>query len=156
MYINIMGMNRLILENKEFIESEIRSYLENNQEAKFIHRLQVILLFAAKEEESCDSLGAMFGNSPRSISNWIKKVNETGDIESLRGRPPSGRPTRLTKGQKAELAMVLRESPEKHGIQGSRWSGRCLSLYVNRRYGVILKERSCQRLFRDLCQINRI
>lgn len=149
-------MNRLVLENKDFIESEIRSYLENNQEAKFIHRLQVILLFAANEEESCDSLGELFGNSPRSISNWIKKVNETGNIESLRSKPSPGRPPRLSKGQKSDLVKVLRESPGKHGIHGKRWSGKLLSTYISRRFGITLKDRSCQRLFRELCQINRI
>ena len=64
-------MKRLVLENRNSIVHQIREYLENNSEAKYIHRLQVILLFADSEDKSCDTLGALFGNSPRSISNWI-------------------------------------------------------------------------------------
>jgi len=67
-------MKRLVIENQNSIVSQIHAYLEKNSEAKFIHRLQVILLFAGSEKESCDSLGFLFGNSPRSISNWINDL----------------------------------------------------------------------------------
>jgi transposase len=143
-------MKRLVLENKEGIVNQINSYLERNSEAKFIHRLQVILLFANKDDESCDSLGALFGNSPRSISTWIKKVNQTGKIDSLRSKSQSGRPTRLTKVQKDELKAVIQELPAKFGVQGKRWNGKNLSLYINKHYGTHLNVRSCQRLFHDL------
>jgi len=152
---NLYNMNRLKLENREGIVEQIRCYLENNQEAKFIHRLQVLQLFACKEDESCDSLGALFDNSPRSISNWIKKVNQTGDIESLRSKPIEGRPPRLTKKQMAEIQTVLQETPEKWGMEGRHWNGRLLSSHISRRYGIILKVRSCQRLLLKLCQDNR-
>jgi len=93
-------MKRLVLKNKDSVVNQIRCYLEKNSEAKFIHRLQVILMFAEDEDKSCDSLGVMFGHSPRSISNWVKKVNQTDDIESLRSKIISGRPSRLTESQK--------------------------------------------------------
>ena len=66
-------MKRLTLNNAEGIANTIRIYFEKNEEAKFIHRLHGILLFASKEDESCDSIGVLYGNSPRSISNWIKR-----------------------------------------------------------------------------------
>ena len=139
-------MKRLVLEDKDSILNQIRCYLENDPEAKFIHRLQVILLFASREEESCDSLGSMFGNSPRSISNWIKRVNHTGNIESLRSKPGSGRPSRLTQEQKNEIRTVLQQLPEEHGIQGKSWNGRNLSSFISQRYGIILQIRACQRI----------
>ena len=139
-------MNRLVLEDKDGIVNQIHSYFENEPEAKFIHRLQVVLLFASRENESCDSLGSMFGHSPRSISNWIKKVNQTGNIESLRSKTPSGRPSRLTQAQKDEIRDVLQQLPEKHGIQGRSWNGKNLSRFISQRYGITLEIRSCQRL----------
>jgi len=137
-------MKRLVLKDKDCIANQIRSYLENDPEAKFIHRLQVILLFASKKDANCDSLGLMFGNSPRSISNWIKRVNQSGNIESLRSKPQSGRPSRLTKEQKDELRTVLQKLPEEQGIQGRVWNGKNLSLYISQRYGILLQVRSCQ------------
>lgn len=62
-------MKRLSINNKALIISMIQDYFQRNEEAKFIHRLHGILLFASKETESCDSIGALFGNSPRTISN---------------------------------------------------------------------------------------
>jgi len=147
-------MKRLVIENKNSIVHQIRCYLENNSEAKFIHRLQVILLFADSEDHSCDSLGALFENSPRSISNWIKKVNQTGDIESLRSITPSGRPTRLSEVQKEEIKIVLQALPEKQGMQGRQWNGRNLSSYISQHYGIALQVRSCQRLIHELTAIN--
>ena len=146
-------MKRLILENKNSIVHQIRGYLEHNSDAKFIHRLQVVLLFADSDDKSCDSLGAFFGNSPRSVSNWIKRVNQTGDIESLRSKPSSGRPARLSKRQKEEIKMVLQELPEKRGVQCRRWNGSNLSLFISQQYGVLLKVRACQRLFCELTAI---
>ena len=143
-------MKRLVLENKNDILGHIRSYLENNSEAKYIHRLQVILMYADSENNSCDSIGAIFGNSPRSISNWIKRVNQTGKVESLRSKTSSGRPTRLTTPQKEEIKKILQTLPEKQGIQGKKWKGMNLSSYISQRYGIELNVRSCQRLINEL------
>jgi transposase len=143
-------MKRLVIEKKEGITFEIQRYFENNEEARFIHRLHGVLLFANKEDESCDSIGALFGNSPRTVSNWIRKVNETGDIESLRSKPQSGRPPRLNQIQKEELKEVLQKSPEKSGMPCNLWDGKSLSAYIEEHYGIGLKVRACQRLFHEL------
>jgi transposase len=144
-------MKRLELENKTSIMTQIRSYLERNSESKFIHRLQIILLFGEREKETCESLGALFGNSPRSISNWIKKLNQTGVIESLRCNHEIGRPSRLTQAQKHELMIILQEKPEMQGESGKRWNGMNLSRFISRRYGVVLNVRACQLFLRELC-----
>jgi transposase len=144
-------MKRLEIENKGSIIAQIRNYLERNSESKFIHRLQVLLLLADTEKETCNSLGALFGNSPRTISNWVKKLNKTGNIESLRSKPLHGRPSRLSKEQKNVIKAALQELPEKHGAFGKQWNGKNLSLYINRRFGITLRVRSCQRL---LCEFD--
>ena len=143
-------MKRLVLDNKTDVVNQIRNYLEMSAEAKFIHRLQAILLFADTENGSCDGVGALFGNSPRSVSNWVKRINRTGTIESLRSKPQSGRPTRLSQAQKDEIKTALRDLPEKRGIPGRRWNGKILSSYISLHYGVELEIRSCQRLLNEL------
>jgi len=143
-------MKRLVLKNRNEIISQIRIYLEKNSEAKFIHRLQVLLMYADSGEKSCDSLGALFGNSPRSISNWVKRVNQTGNIDSLRSKQSSGRPSRLTSSQKEEIKKVLQEHPVKRGMQGKQWNGKNLSSYIGQHYDIVLNVRSCQRLILKL------
>jgi transposase len=143
-------MKRLVINDKDGIKERIQRYFTGNEEAGFIHRLHGVLLFAEKEDESCDSIGALFGNSPRTVSNWIKRINGTGDIESLRGKKQSGRPPRLSEKQRQELKMILQESPEKHGIARNIRDGKSLSAYIERHYAIVMKTRTCQRLFRQL------
>ena len=143
-------MKRLEIKNREGIKEKIQSYFAGNEEAKFIHRLHGVLLFSEKEDESCDSIGALFGNSPRTVSNWIKRLNKTGDIESLRSKKQSGRPPRLSEEQRQELKVVIQDPPEKHGIAINIWDGKSLSAYIARQYGIVMKTRTCQRLFHQL------
>jgi transposase len=153
LYQNVIGYISLIfvhIAEKEGIKEKIQVYFSGNEEAKFIHRLHGILLFLEKEDESCDSIGALFGNSPRTVSNWIRRINETGDIESLRSKKQPGRPPRLSEEQRGELKVVLQEPPEKHGIAINIWDGKSLSAYIAKRYNIVMKTRTCQRLFRQL------
>jgi len=143
-------MKRLSIKNKEEIKSKIQGYFLKNEEAKFIHRLHGVLLFLEKENESCDSIGALFGNSPRTVSNWVNRVNETGNIESLRSKKQPGRPSRLSEEQRQELKKVIQEAPEKHGIPINIWDGKSLSYYIEKQYNIVMKTRTCQRLFRQL------
>ena len=143
-------MKRLVINNKEEIKAQIQGYFSCNEDAKFIHRLHGILLFAEKEDESCDSIGALFGNSARTVSNWIKRLNETGNIESLRSQKQPGRPPRLSEEQRLELKSVIQDPPENQGIAANIWDGKSLSFYIEKQYHIVMKTRTCQRLFRQL------
>ena len=143
-------MRRLEIKNKELIQIKIQKYFEKSTESRFVHRLHGILLFIKSEDESCDSIGKLFGNSPRSISNWINKLNESGDLESLRDVKRLGRPPRLNSSQEAELKLILQQPPENSGMTSNIWDGKTLSAYIEMRYGIILQVRACQRLFHKL------
>ena len=143
-------MKRLIINGQESVKKQIQLYFAGNDEAKYIHRLHTILLYTEREEASCNSTGLLLGHSPRTISNWIRRINETGDIESLRSKKQSGRPTRLSEKQRQELVAVIGESPEKHGISGEKWNGKRLSAYIGEHYGIIMRTRTCHRLFHQL------
>jgi hypothetical protein len=122
-------MKRLVIKDREGIKDKIQSYFTGNEEAKFIHRLHGVLLFSVKEDESCDSIGALFGNSPRTVSNWIKRINETGDIESLRSKKQSGRPPPFIGRAKAGI---------KSGITGASGTTRHCDKYMGRQKFVCL------------------
>jgi len=143
-------MRRLEIKDKERIKAEIQKYFEKNTESRFIHKLHGIILFIDHEDESCDSIGKLFGNSSRTVSNWINKLNESGDLESLRDVKRSGRPPRLNPSQEAELKLILQQPPENSGMTSNIWDGKTLSAYIEIRYGIILQVRACQRLFHKL------
>ncbi|MDZ7935130.1 MAG: winged helix-turn-helix domain-containing protein [Emticicia sp.] len=143
-------MQRLEIQNKLEIQGLIKDYFKNNDEARFVHRLHGILLVLENDDTTCDSIGNMFGNSPRTISNWIKKVNTTGTLESLRDDKKPGRTSRLNSLQLEELKKVLQKNPEESGVASNIWDGKSLSWYIETNYQITLKVRRCQELFHEL------
>lgn len=143
-------MQKLELESADEIRKMILSYFNKNEEAKFIHRLHGILLKLENQDNTCDTIGRMFGQSPRSISNWIKKVNDAKSIEVLRDSKKSGRTPQLDDTQMSQIKEVLQKEPELSGITASIWDGKSLSFYIQKTYSIELGVRQCQRLFHQL------
>jgi len=83
----------------------------------------------------------MFGNPPRTISNWVKKVDETGDLNSLCTKPRSGRLPELNVQQTQETRQALCEPPEKNGVMTNIWNGKSPSWYIKNKY--VLNEYPC-------------
>ena len=143
-------MQRLELQSSDKIREMILSYFNKNEEAKFIHRLHGLLLKIEEPEATCDRIASLFGQSPRSVSNWIKKVNEAGTIEVLRENKRPGRNKKLTADELGEIKEILVKEPELSGISANIWDGKSLSHYIETKYSVKLGVRQCQRLFREL------
>ena len=49
-----------------------------------------------------------------------------------------------------EIGIALRASPEDYGLAGHLWDGNSLSEFISEKFGVNLKIRQCQRIFRQL------
>lgn len=143
-------MQRLEIENKAKVQGLIKDYFKNNNEARFVHRLHGILLVLENDDSTCDSIGNMFGNSPRTVSNWIKKVNSTGTLDSLRDEKKAGRTSRLSSIQMADIKIALQKNPEESGVSSNIWDGKSLSWFIETKFQIVLKVRRCQELFHEL------
>ncbi len=139
-------MNKTIFKDRNIIKSRIEDYLTQNAETRFLHRLQILHYLAVHEDQSCITAGEIFNASPRAILNWLKKVNETGDLESIRDRPGSGRKTKLNEHQINQIRKVLQRQPAKAGLKEVKWDGNTLSKYITEKMGITLQDRQCQRL----------
>lgn len=142
-------MQKLVIKNPESIKREIHNYLKS-PDGRFIHRLHGILLILESPTYNCDHVGVLFGNSPRTISNWIHKINETGNIDSLIDAPRTGRKSRLTHDQENQIQKALLSPPEQAGIDANQWDGKTLSYFVQQKFNKDLKVRQCQRLMKKL------
>ncbi len=143
-------MQKLKIENKSQIEEQIRTYLHQSDEAKFVHRLHGMLLLLSDEKNNCANVAALFGNSPRSIANWVHSINACGSINALRDKDKPGRTPRLNEEQLEHLRNILQEHPTKVGVSANIWDGKSLSHYIEFKYSITLQVRQCQRLFRKL------
>jgi transposase len=143
-------MQTLEIKNQEAIKLKIQEYLKTSHEAKYVHRLHVILLKIDRKEAACDSIAKLFGNSGRTISNWINNVNKTGDIEVLRDSTKPGRKNRLDDSQLAIIKDVLQKDPQESTITANIWDGKSLAHYIKKTFNIELGVRQCQRLFKKL------
>ena len=143
-------MQILELKSAEEIKEKIQKYFRKNEEAKFIHRLHGVLLKIDNKDDACETIAKLFGQSSRTISNWINKVNETGDIEVLRDKIKPGRNTKLNDEQCLLIKNALQKPPEFSGISANIWDGKSLSFYIEKEFKIVLGVRQCQRLFKKL------
>lgn len=140
-------MKALELRLADELKRSIQDYFNKNEEARFIHRLHGILLKIDQKDVACSTIADLFGQSPRTISNWINKVNEAGSIEVLRDVKKPGRNPRLSENQLVLIKEALQKEPEKSGIWANIWDGKSLSYYIEKEFQITLGVRQCQRLF---------
>lgn len=126
------------------LQDEIR----RSDESRYDHRLHGVLLVA--HGISCREAAHVLGDAPRTVENWIHRFEKDGLAGLTEGDRP-GRPSRLSPAQIADVEVALRQTPGDSGVKGGGvWDGKTLSRYLEQKFGVGLKARQCQRLFRQL------
>ncbi len=98
---------------------------------------------------TCPEVAARFGDSVRAVQMWVNRFEEEG-FAGLAEADRPGRPPRLNEKQLKEVERVLRLSPKAAGMEVNLWDGKTLSAFIQKRFGVALQVRQCQRLFRQL------
>lgn len=139
-------MKTIEILNKDAIKTYLDDYLNQSAESRYLKRLQILSYLIENEEASCNSVAKLFNVSPKAVQNWVNKINQTGNIQSLRDQPGKGRKTRLTKNQLALIEKAVKISPEKAGLKAKQWNGTLLAEYITEKLGVELKIRQCQRM----------
>jgi len=140
-------MKPLIVPDKEEMILALRAEIRRSEQARYDHRLHGVLLVA--EGLTCPAVAQLLGDAPRAVEYWVHRFDEHGFAGLLNGER-CGRPSRLTSPQLAIVQTALRQPPSAAGLSGGLWDGKTLSAFLGRRFGVKLKVRQCQRLFRQL------
>jgi transposase len=143
-------MQKLQINQPKKIERQIDEFINSDPEGKFIFRLCTLKMFLQDPGCTAESLGKLMKLSPRSVANWIHSINAGGDIEVLRDREKTGRRNRLNEGQLELLKGCLQKHPSESGVDANIWDGKALSHFIERKFGVVLQVRQCQRLFSKL------
>lgn len=134
-------------DNKDAIIFDIRSALSSCEDAKFYHRLDLVML--AINGMPIKEIGCLYNEPAKTISTWTKKVAESG-VDSLKSASHPGRPSSLTEIQIKQLDTDLQKSPEDFGYDLYNWDGLVLSRHLKDHYNVSLKVRQCQRIMHQL------
>jgi transposase len=99
-------------------------------------RLEAGRLLLAGELSQAE-IARQVGVSARSVSGWAKRLRESNnDPEALRSRPKSGRPSRLTEAQWAEVLDLLGQGAIRAGFSTERWTLDRVRSLIRQRFGV--------------------
>lgn len=139
-------MRKTEIKHKDVFQTYLDEYLNRDAESRYMKRLQIVDYLLHNEGASCNAAAKLFNVSPKAVQIWVNKINETGDLESLRDQPGKGRKTRMTTAQQAQIEKALRTSPKKAGLKGKEWNGAILVEYIQQKIGIELKIRQCQRI----------
>ena len=137
----------LQIKNVELVKKDINHYFTVNEDARFVRRLDIIALIC--NEHPIDYVSNLYNINPTTVQRWIHRLNDSG-FEGLKDKPGRGRRSLLSESDCHQLKIDLENPPETFGYQQSRWDGKLLSHHLNVSYGVQIKVRQCQNLFKQL------
>jgi transposase len=85
----------------------------------------------------------------QTLPDWVRRFNAEG-AAGLLDRKLGGRPSKLTAGQKTELAAIAKAGPDRKETGLVRWRRVDLKAVIEDRFGVVYNERSVSRLLHEL------
>ena len=141
------GMRPLRIADSAAMVLGLQDEIRRSEESRYDHRLHGVLLVA--QGMTCPEVAKLLGDAPRTVEYWVRGFEEEG-LAGLRQGERAGRPRRLSEKQLQQVNAALRQMPRALGLGGNLWDGKTLAAWIERRYGISLGVRQCQRLFRQL------
>ena len=136
---------RIFKSDKQQLINEGRRIVTLSDDAKYLRKVTIVNLML--NGATASSLSACCGETPRTLTSWMKAVDEHG-FEALRAKKQTGRPCKLSSEQKEKIKDAILSDPNVYGY--NIWDGPSLSDYIHKAYSVTLGVRQCQRLFHEL------
>lgn len=111
---------------------------------KRIHALLYIL-----EGRAIAEVATLLGLSEQTVRNYVKYFILQG-LDSLVYKRPPGRPAKLTKNQRKELAKLIEEGPEKAGYDCGCWTTVLIQDLIQQRFGVTYNPHYVAELLKNM------
>ena len=140
-------MKALTISDREEMILALQEEIRRSPDARYDHRLHGVLLVA--EGMSCRKVAETLGDSHGTVANWVGRFEKHG-FAGLSDQEGRGRRSRLGQTEMKQVETALRKSPAHYGLPAQLWDGPLLSSFLEKRFGIVLRARQCQRLFRRL------
>lgn len=112
-----------------------------------LERLAGILAFA-DGVSACD-LAKAYRVTIETVKSWIYKYLCCG-VKGLSNKKRPGRPAKLTKKQRKELAKIIEGGPEKAGFPGNCWRSPMIQFLIQERWGIIYNVNYLSELLKNM------
>lgn len=117
---------------KQMIEQLQRAYRTGH--LRLVKRIHALL--AVAEGRPVEAVGEVLGLSGQTVRNYLHDFLRRG-VASLHYRRPTGRPAKLTKSQRRELAALIEGGPEAAGYDCGCWNTALIQDLIDGRFGVV-------------------
>ena len=115
---------------------ELEHQLHTAQQLGRLHDVKCLLaLLAITDGQSCDEVALTLRITPKTVHQWVRRWLVEG-LQGLQRHKPPGRPSKLTKTQKHELAQLIEEGPVKAGFTSAGWRSPMIQQLIYERFGV--------------------
>jgi transposase len=140
-------MHALALTHSDFSKEKLLALAEEIPGAWTGMRIAGFLLMLSGWPAT--KVATLFGMSRVNTTKWCHKANAEG-LSAVYDKPRSGRPSQFDKRTLELLDRALTSSPKKFGIERTRWDGKVVVEYLQKRHGITVHVRHAQRLIRKL------
>ena len=118
----------LKIKDPKRVKAEIQEYFGRYEDARFVRRLDVILLIC--EGNKLSYVTELFKVDATTVQRWIHRLNTSG-LDGLKDQPGRGRRARLSETDFNRLIQDVKKSPSSLGYDAARWDGKLLSHHLN-------------------------
>lgn len=140
-------MKALTISDKEKMILALQDEIRRSPDVRYDNRLHGVLLVG--EGMSCRQAAEARGDSHGTVANWVFRFEKDG-FGGLNEQEGRGRRSRLGRPEMKPVEVALRKSPADYGLPAQLWDGILLSSFLEKKFGIALRARQCQRLFRRL------
>jgi len=120
---------------------------EQSGDIRWVKRILAILSLA--DGQSDQMVAIMLKVSPESIRLWLKAVLTEG-ISGISPTKSPGRPAKLTKSQRKELAKMIEIAPQKSGFHGGCWRSPMIQHLIYEKFGVSYSVKYISELLKNM------
>jgi transposase len=114
---------------------------------RLIRRIHALLQIA--DGQPLTNVAEMLNLGEQTVRDYIRAFILKG-VDSLVYKRPPGRPPKLTKTQRRELAKLIEDGPEKAGYESGCWTALMIQDLIERRFGVVYHPHYICELLRNM------
>jgi transposase len=125
---------RVIVSRRQ--RQELERHLHTAQQLGQVRDVTCLLaILAICDGQDCEDVALTLRITPKTVHQWVRRLLLAGPKGLQRQKPP-GRPPKLTKTQKYELAQLIEEGPVKAGFMAACWRSPMIQQLISERFGV--------------------
>ena len=139
---------RLTLANTTFsLLRELLCKAQHKGDLRTVKRINAVV--AVAQQHSYSVIASILDVCEESIRLWVKAFLLKGPNGLKSSRPP-GRPAKLTKTQKCELAATITAGPHAAGYSGACWRSPMIQHIIHEKFGVFYSVQYIAQLLKNM------